>query len=624
MSNLPVDPYNRGYIVEPPIDNPDRAPLGGTGKDFVVTLSDNFETPGADMMFLSRSGKWVPFKTTDLVTWGSIAGDITQQADLMAMFAQYTPTTEYARVAFTGNYNDLTNLPPLGTVSPLDLDGSTSRFLRGDGTWAIPVDVNAQWGNISGNINAQTDLINLLNLKAPITNPTFQGLVNIPTPPVDDNSTLAINSAWFFGQAFNGTPQMDGVASSGNSTLWARGNHRHPTDTTKIGDAPNDGKQYARQSQTWTVVSSSGGGGGGGVWIGDLPPSDTTSYPFWWSSASLQLSIWYNDGNSSQWVDTNAQPGAPTGPWLLQDGTVAAPGLAWASEPGLGWYRYAAGIRAFAKSGFRVETLDASVPTTTNFSLSTQAAGVSAISMSGFPPGAANSNSLSIQAGATGYTIAEVLNGTATTKTLTMMFAGGLRFTSPTGNAVFILDKAGSGNESDLVFTNAGTARWRVLGGDGAAEAGSNTGSNFYIQGCNDAGAVINAPFMITRSSGLVTFGNDASMAAGALVLRPTNQLNGLQASLSNVTTLSLLSGQSMAFSGSGMLLVNLPTNGLIGLFLMGAGGTFFIGGAAGFYGTTSASSVYLTFTSPNYYLVNNSGVTHSFTVIWIKTRDTA
>ena len=233
MSKLPVDPYNRTYIVEAPLDNPDRAPLGGTGKDFVVTLSDNVETPGSDMMFLSRSGKWVPFTTTDLVTWGAITGDITEQADLMAMFAQYTPTSGYHPVAFTGDYNQLNNLPPLGTVSPLDLDGSTSRFLRGDGVWAIPVDVNAEWGNITGNINAQTDLIALLDLKAPITSPVFQGNPQAPTPPKDNNSKSIATTEWFFGQAFNGVPQMDGVGSSGNSTLWARGNHVHPSDDSK-------------------------------------------------------------------------------------------------------------------------------------------------------------------------------------------------------------------------------------------------------------------------------------------------------------------------------------------------------------------------------------------------------
>jgi Chaperone of endosialidase len=450
MSKLPVDPYNRTYIVEAPLDNPDRAPLGGTGKDFVVTLSDNVETPGSDMMFLSRSGKWVPFTTTDLVTWGSITGDITEQADLMAMFAQYTPTTGYHSVAFSGNYNELNNLPPLGTVSPLNLNGATSMFLRGDGVWAIPVDVNAEWGNITGNINAQTDLIALLDLKAPITSPVFQGNPQAPTPPKDNNSKSIATTEWFFGQAFNGVPQMDGVGSSGNSTLWARGNHVHPTDTTKIGDAPNDGQQYARQSQTWTVVTG-GGGGGGGVWIGDAPPSNPVTYPFWWSSTTLQLAIWYNDGNSSQWVDTNAEPDTlqgASGPWLLADGTVAAPGLAWASEPGLGWYRPAAGQLGVAHGGAQKALFDFSVASTSRLTLK---------------------------------------NATAA------------------GASVLGLDSAVGGLNS-VVGYKAGGARWEVILGNVAAEGSGSAGSDFTVGRYTNAGAFIDSPMKIARADAATTF----------------------------------------------------------------------------------------------------------------------
>ena len=243
--------------------------------------------------------------------------------------------------------------------------------------------------------------------------------------------------------------------------------------------------------------------------------------------------------------------------------------------------------------------------------------------MSGFPPGTANSNSLSIQAGATGYTIAEVLNGTATTKTLTMMFAGGLRFTSPTGNAVFILDKAGSGNEADLVFTNAGTARWRILGGDGAAEAGSNTGSNFYIQGCNDAGAVINAPVLLTRSTGDVSLGNNLWMNNGQIIVRPSSQLGNLNATLANSTTVTLAQGQYVSFGGSGMVIANNPANGTIVMFLMGAGATFLVGGdTTNYSNAATAGKTNLYYSAGAYAFVNNTSGTQTYSLFWIKTRE--
>ena len=45
--------------------------------------------------------------------------------------------------------------------------------------------------------------------------------------PVPDKSTPASNA----------TPLVNGVASAGSSGEYARGDHRHPTDTTRLGVA---------------------------------------------------------------------------------------------------------------------------------------------------------------------------------------------------------------------------------------------------------------------------------------------------------------------------------------------------------------------------------------------------
>lgn len=238
MSNLPVDPYDRTVIVETDPNNPDRAPLMGTGRDIVVSMNPP-SVVGREKMFLASDGKWVPFTTTEFTSWGAIIGNIQDQADLQAEFALYTPTANLAPVALTGAYGSLSGKPPLGDVSAINTNGLNSYYLSGDGQWRIPTDVNAVWGNILGDINNQGDLIARLGLKANILNPTFTGTVVVPSPPVDDNSGRAATTSWFFGQAFNGVPVMDGLASSGASTLWARGDHRHPTDDTRAPlDAP--------------------------------------------------------------------------------------------------------------------------------------------------------------------------------------------------------------------------------------------------------------------------------------------------------------------------------------------------------------------------------------------------
>ncbi len=241
MSDLPVDPYDRTLIVEPDIDNPDRAPLAGTGRDIVVSLKPP-DDPGRLMKFLNSAGHWVPFTTTDLSSWGGIIGDINDQVDLQAQFGTKANSADIARVGYSGQYADLLGTPTLGDLASVNFPGGTSNFLRADGSWAIPQDVYARWGNIAGSITDQNDLTAALALKAPIQSPIFTGNpAQAVAPPVDDNSNNLATTSWFFGQAFNATPQMDGVGSSGDSTLWARGNHRHPTDTTL---APLDSPQF--------------------------------------------------------------------------------------------------------------------------------------------------------------------------------------------------------------------------------------------------------------------------------------------------------------------------------------------------------------------------------------------
>ena len=111
----------------------------------------------------------------------------------------------------------------------------------------------------------------------------------------------------------------------------------------------------------------------------------------------------------------------PTGPFKLQDGTVNAPGLAFASEPGLGFYRVGAGAIGWATQGAKVIGWDFSTATATNMGLVPRAAGASSFSLSSAPAGAANSNALSINQNANGSaTITTVAAGTATRGNLTL------------------------------------------------------------------------------------------------------------------------------------------------------------------------------------------------------------
>ena len=54
-----------------------------------------------------------------------------------------------------------------------------------------------------------------------------------PTPAPDTNSTQAASTAYVLGQAATVTPLANGTATVGTSTRFARGDHAHPTDTSR-------------------------------------------------------------------------------------------------------------------------------------------------------------------------------------------------------------------------------------------------------------------------------------------------------------------------------------------------------------------------------------------------------
>lgn len=90
---------------------------------------------------------------------------------------------------------------------------------------------------ITGKANwytAPTKSLEQLNTeKAPLASPAFTGIPTVPTAPVNTSTTQAASTAFVLGQAATAVPLMDGMASVGNSTRYARENHVHPTDTSR-------------------------------------------------------------------------------------------------------------------------------------------------------------------------------------------------------------------------------------------------------------------------------------------------------------------------------------------------------------------------------------------------------
>jgi hypothetical protein len=93
------------------------------------------------------------------------------------------------------------------------------------------------------------------------------------------------------------------------------------------------------------------------------------------------------------------------------------------------------------------------------------------------------------------------------------------------GAGAFISTVAPSGQEASANFKTysggSASSRW-TMGKSTATEAGSNAGSNFFIDRHDDAGTYLGQPLAINRQDGTVTVGND-----GASATKSTFKVNG-------------------------------------------------------------------------------------------------
>jgi hypothetical protein len=75
--------------------------------------------------------------------------------------------------------------------------------------------------------------------RAPVASPALTGVPTAPTAAADTNTTQLATTAYVIGQATAATPIIDGTGAVGSSLRYARGDHVHPTDTTRAIAARN-------------------------------------------------------------------------------------------------------------------------------------------------------------------------------------------------------------------------------------------------------------------------------------------------------------------------------------------------------------------------------------------------
>jgi len=145
-------------------------------------------------------------------------------------------------------------------------------------------------------------------------------------------------------------PLMDGVATPGASAAFSRGDHVHPTDTSRAAVTALPaasttlplaaGTAAVGVGTTWARSDHVHPASGAPIVISDTAPASPAVGALWWDSVGGQLYVWFNDGNSSQWViATNVGPALATYLPLgggVMTGAVALAGVSTAPTPAAG------------------------------------------------------------------------------------------------------------------------------------------------------------------------------------------------------------------------------------------------------------------------------------------------
>lgn len=102
-------------------------------------------------------------------------------------------------------------------------------------------------------------------------------------------------------------------AAADSRTYGRRNNAWQEVASTSLPEAPFTGIVYGRKSGAW-VDAASGSTAASSTYIGDGPPASPVDGQLWWESDTGALFIWFNDGNTSQWVLATPASGPPGQP----------------------------------------------------------------------------------------------------------------------------------------------------------------------------------------------------------------------------------------------------------------------------------------------------------------------
>tara|TARA_Y100000746_G_scaffold223552_1_gene225152 strand:- start:549 stop:1130 length:582 start_codon:yes stop_codon:yes gene_type:complete len=152
-----------------------------------------------------------------------------------------------------------------------------------------------------------------INTTVQSSSTTFTGLTDTPSSYTGQGGNFVKVNSTPDGLEFGtGDGVTDGdkgdITVSNSGASWdIDANTIGTTELSATGTA--DATTYLRGDNTWQTISS-----GASVTTSDTPPSSPSDGDLWWDSQNGRLFVYYEDANSSQWVDASGRGVNNSGP----------------------------------------------------------------------------------------------------------------------------------------------------------------------------------------------------------------------------------------------------------------------------------------------------------------------
>ena len=299
-----------------------------TGKPLQVAGAN-----GTSGQYLTSTGSSIAWSTFPSIPAAQVQTDWNATTGIASILNKPTLAT----VAISGSYNDLINRPTI-PAAQIQSDWSQSNsaaldFIKNKPT--IPAaQVQSNWNENDSN------LVSFIQNKPTLVT-TLNGLSDVDTTGVANNKILKYNGTkWIIADDANSaadgntTYTQSAVSGSGSVKLRLTGSDSTNDDITitagnniSIGSVTADGFTISSTATSGASVTTS-----------DSAPSSPNDGDLWWKSDEGRLKVYYQDADSSQWVDASPPLTASTGATVTtSDSAPSSPSdgdLWWKSDEG--------------------------------------------------------------------------------------------------------------------------------------------------------------------------------------------------------------------------------------------------------------------------------------------------